>query len=339
MLKKFYKYILLFFIFFSSLHSEAKLFFPTYQDSLISSPFWSCEVLNFSACDHYKVPFVRKPVKVGFIDTGFNLDLSFFKFLNIERTYNSYINKELPINDESGHGTSVVSVFMDTIQKIESQVGQKIPIQFTLVKATDESDSANETLLIKAYSFMFLDSSIDIINISLAGQGYSINEHNILYSMYSEKEYKLMQYGYFKTNSLIVVPAGNRSFNLDKIDEYPCSYQVPSTICVGNLTYYNKKTSSNYGFDVDVLINGEKRRAISKDGKYNMLSGTSFSAPQISAYLTYARYFYPSLSRELLKEALIKAVSVKKMCMYAKSCGEFDFNEFKKQLDFLMIAN
>lgn len=318
---------------------EAKILFPSHKDILITSPFWSCEVLGLYTC-HSQISYVRAPVKVAFMDTGFNLDLKFLKYLAIERTYNSELNKPYPIDDQSGHGTSVMSVFIDTIQRIETEIGQTIPISYTLVKTTNDKQLASENLLIKSYAFLFIDPTIDVINISLAGQGYSFNEHNLLQSLYSEKEYKMMQYGYYKTKSIIVVPAGNRGVNLDKIDEYPCSYQIPSSICVGNMShsYSVQKTSTNYGYDVDVLINGEKIRAVTKNGKYNMLSGTSFSAPQISAYLVYARYFYPSLSRDQIKSSLIKSVEYKKMCLYSKSCGIFSFKEFKNQLNLLLMS-
>lgn len=339
MLKKYFNvFILLILIFFSTHQVEARILFPTHKDNLITSPFWSCEVLGLYTCNN-TINYIRTPVKVAFMDTGFNLNLQFLKYLPVERTYNSELNKPFPIDDQSGHGTSVISVFIDTIQRIEAEIGQTIPLSYVLVKTTNNVERASEDLLIKSYAFLFIDPSIDVINVSLAGQGYSLNEHNLLQSLYSEKEYKLMQYGYYKTKSMIVVPAGNSGVNLDKIDEYPCSYQIPNSICVGNMNTFTQKTSTNFGYDVDILINGEKIRAVTKNGKYNMLSGTSFATPQISAYLSYARYFYPSLSREQIKNALIKSVESKGLCIYSKSCGLFSFNEFKKLLNLLLLSN
>lgn len=342
MLKKYFNYIFLalFIIYSFPQKVNAKILFPTNKDLLISSPFWACEVLSFYSCYEQSTHFyVRNPVKVAFMDTGYNLNLNFLKFIAIDRTYNAHINETSPLTDISGHGTAVISVFIDTLQRIEAEIGHKIPVTFTLVKSTDDKELASENLLIKSYAFLFIDPSIDIINVSLAGQGYSFNEHNLLQSLYSEKEYKLMQYGYYKTKSMIVVPSGNRGMNLDKIDEYPCSYQIPNSICVGNMNTFNPKTSTNFGYDVDVLINGEKIRAVTNNGKYNMLSGTSFSTPQISAYLAYARYFFPTLSREQIKLALIRSVNNKNLCLYAKSCGLFSFKEFQKQLSSLQLIN
>jgi len=338
MLKKYYNTLIVLFLILAPTENGAKMLFPSHKDILISSPFWSCEVLGLYSCNP-KINYIRSPIKVAFMDTGFNLDLQFLKYLTIERTYNAVLNKPFPIDDQSGHGTSVISVFIDTIQRIEAEIGQSIPVSYVLVKATNDLEKSPETLLIKSYAFLFIDPTIDIVNVSLAGQGYSFNEQNLLESLYSEKEYKMMQYGYYKTKSMIVVPAGNNGINLDKIDEYPCSYQIPNAICVGNMNNFNPKTSTNFGYDVDVLINGEKIRAVTKNGKYNMLSGTSFSVPQISAYLAYAKYFYPSLSRDEIKTALIKSVSSKKLCIYSKSCGLFSFNEFKKQLNVIVMSN
>lgn len=301
------------------------ILFPTSRDFMITSPTWSCQVLGLALC-HSRANFVRKPIKIGFIDTGLNINLKFMKSYPTFERYNVF-DQNNDVTDNHGHGTMVVSVFLDTINRIEAQTGVLLPIEIVPVKSLGKDGKNTSFSTERGFLYMLTDPDIDVINMSMDS---SENDKEI--SGYQQTEHQLLDYGSRKRKALLVVAAGNYKKNLDRVSTYPCSYQTGNMICVGNMTDPSIRTSTNFGFEVDTLINGENIRVITNTGGYNMVNGTSFSAPQISAYIVYGLFKYPKLSRDQIKQSVIESVSEKKLCLYAKSCGVFNFIKFQEVL-------
>lgn len=302
-----------------------RLLFPNQRDFTIESYSWICQVLNFnyknSCLAHSN--YIRRSIKVGFLDTGFNKDLHIFKSYNINNGYNVY-DKNSNISDTVGHGTQTVSVFIDTLNRIESIIGESIPFEITPIKISDNAGKINSLQLIRGYFYLASYLKVDIINLSVSGSEYSLDEK------------QAFQYGSKNSSSVLVAAAGNEILNLDKVNSYPCSYQSPNMICVGSTTILGTGLISNYGYDVDILISGEKVRVVQKEGNFNRINGSSFSAPQITAYIAYALYRNPNLTYDKIKSMIIDSSYDKTLgagkttCLFSKSCGVFSFSKFNK---------
>lgn len=84
---------------------------------------------------------------------------------------------------------------------------------------------------------------------------------------------------------LFVIAAGNESTNTDITPCYPASYPLDNIISVANLnTDGTLHHSSNYGaLSVDIAAPGTHILSTSAGGSYSFMTGTSMSAPMVSA--------------------------------------------------------
>lgn len=308
--------VLFLFTFFYNVCFGNRILFPKQEDYTVLSYSWVCQIFSFNFKNSciFNSNYIKKPIKVGFLDSGVQSNLAILKSYEIKKNYN--LNGEGSLIDIHGHGTQTVSVFIDTINQIERDIGESIPFEIYPVNilSNNSIDSFN---LIKGYFYLSHFIKADVINLSLSGLDYSIDEA------------KAFQYGSKNFSSLVVVSAGNEVLNLDKSNSYPCSYQSENSICVGSTNVLGNGLISNFGYDVDVLINGEKVRVVQKEGNYNLVNGSSFSSPQITAYITYALYKNPKLNYSEIKKMVINSSYDKSLCLFSKSCGIFSFSKFK----------
>lgn len=111
--------------------------------------------------------------------------------------------------------------------------------------------------------------------------------------------------------ALIVVAAGNDGTDLDVTPDYPASLGLPDEIVAGATDRYDHPVDlpglfvSNHGAVVDLAAPGETLTSDYPGGGTFLFSGTSASAPLVSAAAALAWSANPSLSAAQVKAALV----------------------------------
>lgn len=218
----------------------------------------------------------KRLVKIGVLDTG--IDSNHYAL-------QGYISPDgldsAPLKydyhyDKIGHGTHVAGIIISELDTISELTQQTFNIEIVSLKYDHTAAApvdAFPILINKA-----IELNIDILNISSNGEYGDRNEFIALYNAAS-------------SGMEIIAAAGNQGVNLNnsKITSYPCSYPIFNITCVGNLTDYDGiSPKSNYGNKyVHVLAYGTNVVSTLPNDNWGRLSGTSQSAPRISAFAVY----------------------------------------------------
>lgn len=114
-------------------------------------------------------------------------------------------------------------------------------------------------------------------------------------------------------NILFVTAAGNTGNDNDEVavQRYPCSYDLPTEICV---TASNDKDElpswANYGpHTVNLAAPGVSIYSTLREGKYGYLSGGSMASPQVAGAAALILSVKPSLSASELKADILEHVA------------------------------
>ncbi|HEX7456006.1 MAG TPA: S8 family serine peptidase [Candidatus Nanoarchaeia archaeon] len=237
-------------------------------------------------------------VKVAVIDTGVAyenyLDKSgkYSKLLDFAETNfdttNAYdfVNKDTHANDDNGHGTAVTDIIAASTNNTLANAAIAPRVTILPIKALNKVGFGTDSDLASAIDWA-VSKGAKIINLSLGGPDYST-----VLARYTARAYS--------KGLVIVASAGNsgtsRAF-------YPAASKY--VLGVGATRFNNTRAYySSYGSWLDLFAPGGDLRADqNKDGKvdglylptisaksnnytkfkYSYLSGTSFSAPQVSA--------------------------------------------------------
>ncbi|MCB0419647.1 MAG: S8 family serine peptidase [Bdellovibrionales bacterium] len=112
---------------------------------------------------------------------------------------------------------------------------------------------------------------------------------------------------------LFVAAAGNNHSNIDKLFEFPASFNLPTQITVGATTQnLNQADFSNYG-DVRVHIFAPGHRIVSTlpNDTLGEMSGTSMSAPFISGVAALLLSARPTASIQEVRSAILNSVTIR----------------------------
>lgn len=121
------------------------------------------------------------------------------------------------------------------------------------------------------------DQGADIINCSWGAFGYSAYEQDII------------DYATLNKGALIVAAAGNEG---SESLFYPAAYS--NVLAVGSVNGSDVRSSfSNYGFWLDLMAPGQNIISTTDNGGYSFSSGTSVSAPMVSAAAALVKSHFP----------------------------------------------
>jgi serine protease len=227
------------------------------------------------------------PVRVAIIDTGVNLEHKEFKpFLERHpkdglQAYD-FITKKRTTVDEQGHGTNIASI----LTRDNSDKFKMIPLRFTNGSDSYKDLFRDMTNFNEALK-MAIELDVDVINISYT---------HIIPRPSEEALFKKAQ----EKKIIIVAAAGNSGEDLDKLDEmhktYPCSYNLPNIICVGNWdkTKDQKDENTNFGGRVKNFADGNLVIGLGKNSKnledsLNIMSGSSQAAAKVSRWIVHQK--------------------------------------------------
>lgn len=113
------------------------------------------------------------------------------------------------------------------------------------------------------------------------------------------------------SSMLFVIASGNDGANTDRTPCYPASYDLDNIISVANLSYDGTlHYSSNYGAtSVDIAAPGSYILSTTPDNSYGYMTGTSMSAPMVSAAAAMLYSHYDSIELMDVKEILLSTAT------------------------------
>jgi hypothetical protein len=200
--------------------------------------------------------------------------------------------------DDTGHGTHVSGIIAAK-NNTSGITGVSDKIKILPIKVTGRIDTTADSKKIQPLSDRIAKGiiyatkrKVDVINLSL-GWTKRMNTKYLVEAIRMALDQGI----------IIVAAAGNNNTNADI---YPCSYF--DVICVGSVNNDGTLSSfSNYGGQVDVLAPGEQIISTvpgdfipqhTNFNGYDYMSGTSQSAPMVSALAALIKANYPDMQRD-----------------------------------------
>ena len=203
--------------------------------------------------------------------------------------------------DDNYHGTHVAGIILNTLTDAETELpaieSLKNSIQIMPLKFLDNNGEGYVSDAIKAISYA-IGMGARVLNNSWGGEGFSRALAEAIISAYN-------------SNRLFIAAAGNEKKNNDQYPIFPASYTHPNIISVAALDGYNENSLawfSNFGIQsVDIGAPGVSIRSTIPGGGYAKLSGTSMSAPYVSAAAAAVWFTNSSLNHLQVKNILLSS--------------------------------
>jgi hypothetical protein len=230
----------------------------------------------------------------------------------------NFIDNNNDLTANGPHGTAVAGIIaaQDNNQGL---LGMAPKAKIMSLIACNSDGSCSVPAVIKAIKYA-VDNGANVINLSLGGSGYV---------GYSNQYDDAIKYAYDK-GVFVVASAGNGDPESNQSIGQDLSFSKVSPVNndVGGVNmvfgvgscdkFGNLSRWSNYGTGVDLLAPGEDIPvlfvpAFSKSGDiyYTIMSGTSFSAPMVSATVALLESNYPNITRNQIMDRLINKGTLK----------------------------
>ncbi|MCG8411927.1 MAG: S8 family peptidase [Bacteroidales bacterium] len=215
----------------------------------------------------------------------------------------SYGNNNI-YGPEASHGTFVAGIIAAKRDNNLGIDGVAENVKIMGLKAVPNGDERDKDIA-KAVRYA-VDNGAQIINMSF-GKSFSPYKYLVDEAFeYAEKK-----------GILLVHAAGNESYNIDKVKQYPTKHisktkSISSWITVG-ASGRNKNSRfvanyTNYGKEnVDIFAPGTSLRSLAPESKYSIGSGTSYAAPVVSGVAALLLSYYPQLTANQLKDIILQS--------------------------------
>ncbi len=201
----------------------------------------------------------------GFIDDYMGWDFTDRKGFPFDSLSGDYLNWDNNPMDENGHGTYIAGIIGAETNNMIGIAGVAPKIKILNIRAFDPNGYGEEDDVASAVLYA-VKMGVKVINMSFGDNQFSYVLRDVI------------RYAYSKN----IVPVASSGNSGSDEPHYPSGYS--EVICVGNSTRYDYvASSSNYGSTLDLVAPGTSILTTSKDGGYTEVSGTSASAPFVSA--------------------------------------------------------
>ena len=301
---------------------EGPMFYPAeYSSEITSEPNYSTQnnytfsSMNYSNAHKY---YRGDSVKVAVIDSGLNYTHEDFALngnqiiqghsRTIDNQSGSWLYYQFDagyktrINDSLGHGTNVASVIASQINALGC-AGIAPNVELYVYKVTNTSNGYEWTAINSALSYC-ISEGIDVINMSF--QAY---EHAVSYngsSMGASTGCSTVMSSYLNNcyNAGITLVAAAGNYNTSE-PSYPASNN--HVISVGSLAESSTTTKAGYSntYGIDLVAPGTVYVADKgTNSSYKKTSGTSFSAPIVTAAIALYKQQNPSATPAQIESAL-----------------------------------
>ncbi len=203
-------------------------------------------------------------------DNGFIDDYMGFDFVDrvgfpFDSTSGDYLGWDNNPWDDFGHGTAIAGIAGAETNNGFGIAGVAPKIKMINIRAFDPMGNGSEDDVAAAILYAVL-MKCKVINMSFGDNSFSYVLRDVIRYAYSQ-------------NIVMVASSGN---NYSDQPHYPSGYS--ECICVGNSTSDDYISSdSNYGSTLDLVAPGSSILSTDKEGGYSFVSGTSASAPFVSA--------------------------------------------------------
>ena len=223
-----------------------------------------------NAYDAWSVETGSSDVTIAVIDTGIDTDHEDFSDRILSSSYNVHTQEtgKTVVEDDNGHGTLVAGIIAATRDNSIGIDGLTDNIGLMVIKANQPGEESFPSSYVADGIYHAVDHSADVINLSLGSESMDSGISDAV-------DYA------FDNGVFVVASAGN-----DGVDNvfYPAGYET--VISVGSVNEALERSSfSNYGLTLDLVAPGTNIVTTSPDDTYSLVSGTSFSAPHVSAAL------------------------------------------------------
>ena len=210
-----------------------------------------------------------------------------------------------PEPKEAKHGTHVAGIVAQVRGNKKGGDGVTNNAQIMAVRAVPNGDEYDKDIALGIrYA---VDNGAKVINGSF-GKYYS-----------QQKEWVIDAIKYAESKDvLVVIAAGNESYDLDVTNKYPNDTYDGSPEFAKNVSiigalspaYGSKMVASfsNYGKNnVDIFAPGDKIYATTPLNTYEYLQGTSMASPNVAGVATLIRSYYPSLTAVQVKQIIMES--------------------------------
>jgi hypothetical protein len=201
----------------------------------------------------------------GFIDDYMGFDFVDRVGFPFDSTGGDYLNWDNDPKDENGHGTYIAGIAGAETNNGFGIAGVAPKIKILNIRAFDPTGNGSEDDVAAAILYAVL-MKCKVINMSFGDNSFSYVLRDVIRYAYSQ-------------NIVLVASSGNSGSDQP---HYPSGYS--ECICVGNSTEDDYvASSSNYGSTLDLVAPGSDILTTAKGDSYAVVSGTSASAPFVSA--------------------------------------------------------
>ena len=210
-----------------------------------------------------------------------------------------------PEPKEAKHGTHVAGIVAQVRGNNKGGDGVTNNAEILVVRAVPDGDEYDKDIALGIrYA---VDNGAKVINGSF-GKYFSQNKEWVIDAIkYAESK-----------DVLVVIAAGNESYDLDVTNKYPNDTYDGSpefannVLIIGALSpsYGTKMVAdfSNYGKNnVDIYAPGDEIYATTPLNTYEYLQGTSMASPNVAGVATLIRSYYPSLTAVQVKQVIMES--------------------------------
>lgn len=224
---------------------------------------WLSDKIGFSNIEEKLAEMINDDyVLVAVIDSGVDTDHEYFENRLIYSDYNGSSSGERnSVEDDYGHGTHVAGIIVgNTLDNVKIKP----------YKVLNDVGNGSLSSIAVAVDLAVADGA-DIINMSLSAQNKSQTMIDSVNNAVAN-------------DVNVVAAAGNKSADLDNVYITPAC--IESAITVSATDKNDKLASfSNYDGPIDIAAPGQNIKSCYLNNTYTSMSGTSMSAPQVSAGL------------------------------------------------------
>ncbi len=195
--------------------------------------------------------------------------------------------------DDEGHGTHVAGIIAARINGT-GVVGLAPEATLLPVKVLDAHRGGNTDTVAEGIRFA-LAHGADVINVSVNGPAQSTALQNAVHAA-------------TLAGVTVVASAGNDGDDLGLVPSYPASSPEPSVLAVGATDGDSLLAAfSNFGRGVALTAPGVDILSTARGDGFELRSGTSMAAPEVSAALALLRSARPDLPASALRDALLQS--------------------------------
>ena len=292
------------------------IFYPAvYSTDIVDEPYYNEQkTKTFNDMGFKNAPnlYRGENVKVAVIDSGINYNHEDFPVINSDsRTvdnqsgewlYYPYSSYQSRINDTHGHGTHVASVIASQINELGC-AGIAPNVDLYVYKVTNSANGYEWTAINSALEYC-IEEGMDVVNMSFQAYEHAVSYNGSSLGASSGCSGVLITELTRCHNAGITLVGAAGNFNTSE-PSYPASNDY--VISVGSFAQNNKNTKAGFSntYGIDLVAPGYVTTAEKgSTNAYTTTSGTSFSAPIVTAAIALYKQKNPSATPAQIEAAL-----------------------------------